>query len=179
MPCWGSRRAEGEGLTRTEAAGGVLPSPARLPSTAWWVLEVLALADGKSESVGESMSRALIHVLGLPAPVLQHTFYDNEGFIARTDFFLARAWRHRGVRWRCKVSRRLASRRKEHARSHSGREETGGQAPGARLHGRPLGLESRNQPRAAQRKLAAAGITAQKSPPRGLIPPALPGGPTT
>lgn len=59
-----------------------MPQP---PSAA--IQEVLALADEASESVGESRSRAFIHVLGLPAPVLQHVFHDREGFIARTDFF--------------------------------------------------------------------------------------------
>jgi hypothetical protein len=57
------------------------------------VLEVLALADGTAESVGESRSRALIHVLGLPTPVLQQAFHDAEGFLARADFF----WREYGV----------------------------------------------------------------------------------
>jgi hypothetical protein len=42
---------------------------------------------------GSPRSRALIHVLGLPAPVLQHAFYDSDGFIGRTDFF----WPEYGV----------------------------------------------------------------------------------
>jgi hypothetical protein len=36
-------------------------------------------ADGRSESAGESLSRVGIHVLGLPAPQLQHEFRDAEG----------------------------------------------------------------------------------------------------
>ncbi|WP_248763203.1 hypothetical protein [Pseudarthrobacter sp. SSS035] len=81
----GSRRKEGEGLTRidVEQAAAGLASAAKRRR----VLEVLELADEASESVGDSRSRALIHILGLPAPVLQHSFYDHEGFIARTDFF--------------------------------------------------------------------------------------------
>ena len=81
----GSRRKDGERLTRhaLEQASGYLASAAKRRR----VLEVLAFADEAAESAGESRSRALIHVLGLPAPVLQHTFYDSEGFIARTDFF--------------------------------------------------------------------------------------------
>ena len=87
----GSRRKEGEGLTRNEleAASGRLASAAKRRR----VLAILALADEAAESVGESRSRALIHVLGLPAPVLQHAFYDSDGFIGRTDFF----WPEYGV----------------------------------------------------------------------------------
>jgi hypothetical protein len=28
-----------------------------------------------------------MHRLGLPAPVLQHTFFDDDGFVARVDFW--------------------------------------------------------------------------------------------
>ena len=87
----GSRRPHGERLTRVELveASACLTSAAKRR----WVLDVLAFADEAAESVGESRSRAIIRVLGLPAPVLQHTFYDSEGFIARTDFF----WPEYGV----------------------------------------------------------------------------------
>jgi hypothetical protein len=87
----GSRRKEGERLTRNEleAASGRLASAAKRRR----VLAILALADEAAESVGESRSRALIHVLGLAAPVLQHAFYDSDGFIGRTDFF----WPEYGV----------------------------------------------------------------------------------
>lgn len=81
----GSRRRKGEGLTRADlaqASAGLASAAKRRR-----VLEVLALADEAAESVGESRSRALIHILGLPAPVLQHSFDDPDGFIARTDFF--------------------------------------------------------------------------------------------
>jgi hypothetical protein len=81
----GGRRAEGERLTRNEIeeASGFFASAAKRRR----VLEVLAFADEAAESAGESRSRALIHVLGFPAPVLQQAFYDSQGFIGRTDFF--------------------------------------------------------------------------------------------
>jgi len=41
--------------------------------------DAVAFADGRSESAGESLSRVAIHVLGLPAPQLQHEFRDAEG----------------------------------------------------------------------------------------------------
>ncbi|MGO4189442.1 hypothetical protein [Pseudarthrobacter sp. TAF60_1] len=87
----GGRRKEIERLTRKEVedASAYLASAAKRRR----VLDVLTLADEASESAGESRSRALIHVLGFPAPVLQHTFYDSEGFIGRTDFF----WPEYGV----------------------------------------------------------------------------------
>jgi hypothetical protein len=81
----GPGRRPGEGLTRQQLseAADVMTSAAKRRR----IHELLALADETSESVGESRSRALIHVLGLPAPVLQYVFQDHEGFIARTDFF--------------------------------------------------------------------------------------------
>ncbi|MFF0338667.1 hypothetical protein [Kribbella sp. NPDC004875] len=47
----------------------------------------LTFADPLSESVGESRLRVLMHNHGLPEPVLQATFTDADGFIARVDFF--------------------------------------------------------------------------------------------
>ncbi|MFS0867083.1 hypothetical protein AB3M83_07075 [Microbacterium sp. 179-B 1A2 NHS] len=47
---------------------------------------VLARTDGRAESVGESVSRAVIEWLGFAAPVLQHEF-AAEGFRDRTDFW--------------------------------------------------------------------------------------------
>ncbi|HET6742351.1 MAG TPA: type IV toxin-antitoxin system AbiEi family antitoxin domain-containing protein [Kribbella sp.] len=46
----------------------------------------LDFADGRSESVGESRMRVLIHDFGLPAPDLQVEYYDDDGFIGRVDF---------------------------------------------------------------------------------------------
>ncbi|HLT84744.1 MAG TPA: hypothetical protein VKZ83_10980 [Phototrophicaceae bacterium] len=48
---------------------------------------VVRHADGRAESVGESLSRAQMIELGLPTPVLQQEFYDDEGLIGRTDFW--------------------------------------------------------------------------------------------
>ena len=48
--------------------------------------DVLAFADEACESPGESLSRATMHRLGLPTPVLQHTLRDARGFVARVDF---------------------------------------------------------------------------------------------
>lgn len=48
----------------------------------------LALADGRSESAGESLSRVRLFELGYPRPDLQHRFFDHRGtFVARTDLF--------------------------------------------------------------------------------------------
>lgn len=48
---------------------------------------VLAAADGRAESVGESLSRARMVELGLPRPELQQEFSDCDGFVARVDFW--------------------------------------------------------------------------------------------
>ncbi|GAA3699117.1 hypothetical protein GCM10022204_14510 [Microlunatus aurantiacus] len=48
---------------------------------------VLAVADGRSESVGESFSRLTINQAGLPTPVLQLEVFDDHGvLIGRCDF---------------------------------------------------------------------------------------------
>jgi hypothetical protein len=49
---------------------------------------LIALADSRSESVGESITRLVAHDLGLPAPVLQHELRNGRGgFVARVDFW--------------------------------------------------------------------------------------------
>jgi hypothetical protein len=51
-------------------------------------------ADGRSESVGESRSRVLLHALGLPPSAVQFPVIGADGsFLARTDF----AWEDRRV----------------------------------------------------------------------------------
>lgn len=53
---------------------------------------VVAFADGRSESVGESYSRSAMQRLDLPMPVLQHEVFDQDGYlIGRCDF----AWLER------------------------------------------------------------------------------------
>lgn len=47
---------------------------------------VLAFADARSESVGESASRVVHHELGLPPAELQVAVHDAEGFVGRSDF---------------------------------------------------------------------------------------------
>lgn len=54
---------------------------------------VLCLADPRSESPLESLSRVRMFQLGLPMPELQVKFYDGSGFIGRVDFF----WRQLGI----------------------------------------------------------------------------------
>ncbi|MCL2535009.1 MAG: hypothetical protein FWE39_12675 [Nocardiaceae bacterium] len=46
----------------------------------------VAFMDGRSESVGESRSRVLIHRMRLPAPDLQRKIADEKGVIGRVDF---------------------------------------------------------------------------------------------
>lgn len=49
-----------------------------------------AFADGRSESPGESWSRALMEVTGIPIPELQRELWDAWGrFLARVDFYWA------------------------------------------------------------------------------------------
>lgn len=56
------------------------------------VRQVVALADGRSESAGESRSRWLVHVLGLGPCTPQLELRDGSEFIARVDLKLDR-WR--------------------------------------------------------------------------------------
>lgn len=49
--------------------------------------QLIAFADGAAESVGESWSRAVMHTLGFPAPILQANFQLPRGDTARTDFY--------------------------------------------------------------------------------------------
>jgi predicted transcriptional regulator of viral defense system len=63
-----------------------------LESAARWVgapqaRRVATFLDPRSESVGESFSRARCHELGLPTPELQYEVFDDSGrFVARADF---------------------------------------------------------------------------------------------
>jgi len=47
----------------------------------------IAFADPGSASAGESWSRALIHVAGFEAPVLQQRFSDTAGLVGYSDFY--------------------------------------------------------------------------------------------
>ncbi|MCC3280666.1 endonuclease domain-containing protein [Arthrobacter sp. zg-Y40] len=51
-------------------------------------VRVIDFADARSESPGESFSRAILHKHGFPAPELQHEFRSAGGrFLGRTDFY--------------------------------------------------------------------------------------------
>lgn len=48
----------------------------------------VAFADARAESPGESISRAVMHLAGLPAPELQHVVCSADGeFLGRLDFY--------------------------------------------------------------------------------------------
>ncbi len=70
---------DAEGLRRAaEAVSGRGASAARTVSS---------FADGRAESAGESRSRWLFHVIGLPAPLLQAVVVDGDKrFVGRVDF---------------------------------------------------------------------------------------------
>lgn len=51
------------------------------------VERAIGFASEQADSPGESLSRAVIHQLGLPAPVLQQPFFDHLGFVGRADFW--------------------------------------------------------------------------------------------
>jgi hypothetical protein len=81
----GTRRTSGPRVSRDE----LLEQAARLASRARrnWVTQVLDFAVANSGSAGESLSRAQMHLLGFPAPLLQANFHIGGQFTARTDFF--------------------------------------------------------------------------------------------
>jgi hypothetical protein len=169
----GGRCKDGEGLTRIdlEQAAARLASAAKRRR----VLEVLALADEAAESVGESRSRALIHILGFPAPVLQRSFYDFEGFIARPDFF----WPEYGVIGEFDGDAKylddelLGDRSTREAILAEKKREDRLRALGYTVV--RWDWNAVTHPEVLRRKLEAAGVTRHKSPPHGQIPLALPG----
>ncbi|MBT0994273.1 hypothetical protein KIN34_08235 [Cellulomonas sp. DKR-3] len=77
--------------TPDELAAEVAPLVARRGARA--ARAVASLADARSESPGESLSRARMHEHGLPMPRLQHDVYDGRGFVGRVDFW----WPELGV----------------------------------------------------------------------------------
>lgn len=81
----GVRRTSGPGVGKDEllALADRLESGARRR----WVAQVLEFAVTNSGSAGESLSRAQMHLLGFPAPLLQANFHIGGRFVARTDFF--------------------------------------------------------------------------------------------
>lgn len=83
-----NRRVSGPRVSKDELfqAASQLPSAARRD----WVARVLNFASPHSESAGESLSRAQMHLLGFPAPTLQAKFRQGGLLLARTDFFWPR-----------------------------------------------------------------------------------------
>lgn len=57
------------------------------------VRRVLSFSDGRSESPGESVTRAALHILGTPTPVPQHTIVGISGRVWRVDL----AWPELGI----------------------------------------------------------------------------------
>lgn len=48
---------------------------------------VASFADARSEGPGESLSRVVLHTIGVPAPSLQHEVFDDSGqLVGRSDF---------------------------------------------------------------------------------------------
>lgn len=82
---WDTDCPQGPPLTREGliAAAMMLPSRAARDRT----LAVIAFASALSGSAGESISRATIHQLGFPAPVLQKQFLLRDGSDAFVDFW--------------------------------------------------------------------------------------------
>jgi len=71
------------GLDELRAAIGLLSSTTQKHRAR----TVLNFSSDLSESAGESISRANIHILGYPPPELQHAFSLSSGKRARTDFY--------------------------------------------------------------------------------------------
>lgn len=109
------------------------------------------------------------------SPVLQQAFYDAEGFVARADFF----WREYGVIGEFDGGAKYlddavlgGNSTRSAILAEKKRED--------RL--RSMGYtvvrwdwSAVTNPGLLARKLAAAGITARKSPPNGLFPAPVPG----
>jgi hypothetical protein len=71
------------------AKDDLLAAAVRLPSMAARnrATAVINFSSGLSESAGESISRAQMHLLGFPSPDLQHKFTLRSGRDARSDFY--------------------------------------------------------------------------------------------
>ncbi|WP_251045852.1 type IV toxin-antitoxin system AbiEi family antitoxin domain-containing protein [Arthrobacter sp. ISL-85] len=82
------RRISGPPVSKDELAQAACALPAQARRS--WVSAVLDFADANSESPGESLSRAQMHLLGFPAPMLQAKFRQGGSFLGRPDFFWPR-----------------------------------------------------------------------------------------
>jgi hypothetical protein len=82
------------------------------------IRNVLRLADGRSESVLESLMRVLLVTAGLPTPELQYVIRDGRAFLARVDLcwpLLRLVVETDGRTWHDPEDRRLADRRRDNA----------------------------------------------------------------
>lgn len=124
-------------------------------------LAVVDLAVAESGSVGESISRANMHLAGLPTPTLQKRFDDTDGLIGYTDF----DWQEFGVAG--ELDGRVKYRNPEYLRGRDPSEVVIAEKEREdRL--RALGLtvvrwtwETANDPRRLATKLRAAGVKTQ------------------
>lgn len=84
-PTWQTNHPQGLSLRKDE----LLAAAAELPSQAARrrALAVINFSSGLSESAGESISRAMMHMYGFPAPTLQHRFVLRNGANAFADFY--------------------------------------------------------------------------------------------
>jgi hypothetical protein len=80
------RHAVGVAAVTKEGLGALSESLEPRPGMARARL-ALAFGDGLSGSVGESLSRAHMHLLGFPPPQLQVPFFDAHGLVGYADFF--------------------------------------------------------------------------------------------
>jgi hypothetical protein len=72
-------------LTKAELEAGIGPFYGAAAGRR--IRAAIEFADPASGSAGESYSRALIHLAGFEAPVLQHKFSDAAGLVGYTDFY--------------------------------------------------------------------------------------------
>ena len=84
-PLWQSTYPQDQALRRED----LLDAAENLPSAAARkrALSVISFANPLSGSAGESISRAKMHLLGFPAPILQQPFILRDGSEAFTDFW--------------------------------------------------------------------------------------------
>lgn len=75
------------------SSGEIVAAIAGLPTAAARkrALAVVEVANGASGSIGESLSRVRMHLLGFETPVLQQAFRLRDGRIVFTDFYFKRS----------------------------------------------------------------------------------------
>jgi len=85
------RAAAGSARTRVQLEA--LAASATSAAASSRMLAAIGFGDARSESVGESLSRATIHLLGFAPPELQYEIREDGRVVARTDFH----WPEAGV----------------------------------------------------------------------------------